>query len=110
VSPCVGEKVFRAADSEAFKGTWSFDLVRTMRQETRSSTKLERFEYPEFVMGPEAQLQRELTNPAPMAISRPAVNDRKALVHVQFGNHYAWLVLLSLEDSGWKVVEKVPIF
>lgn len=108
-SPCVSEDVFRAAEREASMGTWSFELARALRPATTSGLKLERFEYPGFVMGALTEFQSTLPSPAPLTISRPVVMGDKALLYVQFAHTYTWLVLLTAKDSDWKVTARVQL-
>ena len=106
-APCVSHEVYSAADREASKGTWPFELAAAFRRAAASSLTLQRFEYPGFAMATQAELQAARNNPAPMAITRPAVVGDHALVYVQFGKTYTWFVLLSAVNSDWTVSSKV---
>jgi hypothetical protein len=98
------------ARSEAAKGTWSFDLVSDFVTRTRESSKLDHLDvsgFDQVVTGPRADL--DFNKVLPLAMSRPAVRGKLALVHVQFATTFSWLVLLTQTDAGWTVTTKIPL-
>jgi hypothetical protein len=105
-APCITEDVLSAAASEAFKGGWSFELVREMRSVTIVAAKIEKFEYPGLVVIDRTRVDAS-ENSAPLAISRPAVIGETALVYVQFAGICTYLARLSRTDSGWTVSARV---
>lgn len=108
VRGCVMPEVVNWARSEAGKGTWPFDLVSDFSTRTKGSVKLDRIDVSgldRVVTGLRADL--DFDKVIPLAMTRPAVRGKSALVYVQFATTFNWLVLLTQNDAGWTVTTKI---
>lgn len=108
-APCVSRGVHLEAQREAAKGTFPFELSAAFQTATAVKSTLDHFDDSGFTMATPAEVAASRSNPAILAISRPAVIENQALVYVQFARTYDWLIVLKRESGGWKVSTKILI-
>ncbi len=108
VRGCITTDVLPMARQEAARGSWSFDLVSDLEQQSKEAAVFSDLDVSGFervVVGRKAEL---LTIEGfPLQMSRPAVRGKNALVVVQFARLSTWLVLLTEKDGGWSVTTKI---